>query len=166
MSARARRAQLRADAAPPADPPPPRIIQRDRNLRLSNTEKYDDENEFTSMLRRIGVNQAGIEQLNSDDFDTMKVLVNQYKDDISEFTSYLRTINKSSSPVRFSPVVSNRIIAVLHHYIQAVTCFHTVPDISIIDRDEATMLVDPYNAYNKFKELDADEDVIIDLPDL
>ena len=166
MSARARRAQQRAEAPPPANPNPvpPQVAQRRRNIELSNIEKYDNEDEFIYMLRRIGINQAGIEQLSSDDFDTMKVLVDQYKDDVTEFSSYLKTINKSNSPVRFSPVISNRIIAVLHYFIQAVTCFHTVPDLATIDRDEATALVDPYNAYIKFKDLDADDDVIIDLP--
>ena len=166
MSARARRNQQRAEAPPPANPNPvpPQVAQRRRNIELSNIEKYDNEDEFIYMLRRIGINQAGIEQLSSDDFDTMKVLVDQYKDDVTEFSSYLKTINKSNSPVRFSPVISNRIIAVLHYFIQAVTCFHTVPDLATIDRDEATALVDPYNAYIKFKDLDADEDVIIDLP--
>ena len=157
MSARARRAQQRAEAPPPANPNPipPQVVRRGCNLELSNIERYDNEDEFTSMLRRIGINQAGIEQLNSDDFDTMKVLVDQYKDDITEFSSYLKTINMSSSPVRFSPVISNRIIAVLHYFIQAVTCFHTIPDLAIIDRDEATALVDPYNAYTKLREQDA-----------
>ena len=166
MSARARRAQQRAANAPPIPETPPRQVQRNNDPMLSNLDKYNDEEEFISMLQRIGVNQAGIGQLNSDDFDTMKVLVEQYKDDISEFVSYLKTINKSSSPVRYSPVVSNRIIAVLHYFIQSVTCFHKIPDISIINREEAMMLVEPYNAYLNFKEIDADEDVIIDLPEL
>ena len=96
----------------------------------------------------------------------MKVLVNQYKDDVSEFSAYLKTINKSNSPVRFSPVVSNRITAVLHFFIQSVTCFNTIPDVAVIDRDVATTLIEPYNAYMKFREIDADEDVIIDLPSL
>ena len=139
MSARARRAQQRAANAPPIPETPPRQVQRNNDPMLSNLDKYNDEEEFISMLQRIGVNQAGIGQLNSDDFDTMKVLVEQYKDDISEFVSYLKTINKSSSPVRYSPVVSNRIIAVLHYFIQSVTCFHKIPDISIINREEAMM---------------------------
>ena len=118
------------------------------------------------MLRRIGVNQAGIEQLQSDNFDTMEMLVGQYKDNISEFTSYLKTINKSNNLVRFFPVVTNRMTAVLHMFIQAATCFHTVPDISIIDRDETAGFLEAYHAYNKFCESDVDEDIIIDLPDL
>ena len=168
MSARARRAQQRAAAVSPANllPPvniPPHFIQRERNPGLSNADKYDDDNEFVSLLQRIGINLAGVEQLNSDDFDTMKVLVNQYKDDVSEFSAYLKTINKSSSPVCFSPVVSNRITAVLHFFIQSVTCFHTIPDVAIIDRDVATTLIEPYNAYRKFRENDADEDAIIEI---
>ena len=45
-------------------------------------------------------------------------------------------------------------------------CFHTIQDVSIIDRDEATALVEFYNAYLKFRDLDANKDVIIDLSDL
>ena len=164
MSARARRAQARANINPPVNPPPQRV---ERDLpNMSNTDKYRDDREFAAMLQRIGVNQAGIEQLRSDDFDTMEVLVGQYKDNISEFTAYLRTINKSNSPVRFSPVVSNRITAVLHLFIQAVTCFHTVPDIAIIDRDETQNLLEAYNAYVKISETNGDDDIIIDLPEL
>ena len=166
MSARARRAQQRANTVPSAIPPPPCAAQRELNPRLSNVEKYDDDYKFTAMLRGIGINHTVFEQLNSDDFDTMKVLVDQYKDDVSEFASYLKTINKSSSPVQFSPVVSNQITAVLHFYIQSITSFHTIPDISVIDRDEATVLVEAYNAYLKFWDIDADEDVIINLLDL
>ena len=157
---------MRANANPVPNPPPRRIEPRVAVRNTTNSEKYRSEPELIEMLRRVGVNQAGIDQLLSDDFDTMEVLVEQYKDNINEFTSYLKTINKSNSPVRFSPVVSNRITAVLHLFIQATSCFHMIPDISIIGRDEATSLIEPYNAYNKFNATDADEDIIIELPDL
>jgi len=127
---------------------------------------YSDNAQFANLLQRVGVNRAGTAQLQADDFDNMQVLVSQYKGDVDEFATYLKTINKSSTTVRFSPVVSNRLIAVLHYYIQAVTCFHVIPDISIIDRAMATSLVDPYNVYRQFRDDDADDEIIIDLPEL
>ena len=165
-TARARRAQQRANINPPANPPPQRIVRRVINPNLTNYEKYRSNRKFADMLQQIGLNRAGIDQLLSDNFDTMEVLVGQYKDYVKEFTSYLKTINKSNSPVRFSPVVSNRIVAVLHLFIQSVSCFHTIPDNSMIDRDEATGLLEAYYAYCKFREADVDEEIIIDLPDL
>jgi len=122
------------------------------------------------MLARIGVTRGAINHLLSDDLDTMEVLVTQYKDDINDFHSYLKATNKSllnaNPPVRFSPVVMDRILAVVHHYIQSVTCFHTIPDINLINRQEAMRMIDPYRLYCQFKDDDVDEEILIDLPDL
>ena len=102
--------------------------------------------------------------MRADDFTSMEVLVSQYKGDIQEFVTYIKTVNKSTNNVRFSPVVTNRIVAVLHHFIQAATCFHTIPDMQSVTRAYATDLVDSYTMYRQFKDEDADEEVIVDLP--
>ena len=115
------------------------------------------------MLQRIGVTRAGIAQITSDDFTTMEVLVNQYKADIDEFESYIKIINKSDNNVRFSPVVSKRLVSVLHYFIQTVTCFHTIPDLELVDREATNDLIDYYSMYRQFKDDDADEEIIIDL---
>ena len=173
MSNRAGRAQaraLRAGQAPPPqqqnlNPAPARQVQL-----LSITERYRNTASFTNMLARIGVTRGAINHLLSDDLDTMEVLVTQYKDDINDFHSYLKATNKSllnaNPPVRFSPVVMDRILAVVHHYIQSVTCFHTIPDINLINRQEAMRMIDPYRLYCQFKDDDVDEEILIDLPDL
>ena len=176
-SARARRARARAGQPipvptpttprppqrhqPPAAPPPvvPQVAQ-------TNIAMYSNDVQFLNMLQQIGVTQAGIAQLQADNFTSMQVLVDQYKGDVDEFATYLKTINKSGTNVRYSPVVCNRLIAVLRYFIQAVTCFHIVPDISMIDRDMATNLVDPYNTYRKLRNEDAEDEIIIDLPEL
>lgn len=171
MSNRAGRAQaraLRASQAPPPqqqnlNPAPARQVQL-----LSITERYRNTASFTNMLARIGVTRGAINHLLSDDLDTMEVLVTQYKDDINDFHSYLKATNKSllnaNPPVRFSPVVMDRILAVVHHYIQSVTCFHTIPDINLINRQEAMRMIDPYRLYRQFKDDDVDEEILIDLP--
>ena len=122
------------------------------------------------MLNRIGVTAGARAHLLADDLDTMEVLVTQYKDDIKDFHSYLKATNKSmqnaNPPVRFSPVVVDRVLAVVHHYIQSVTCFHLIPDIDLIDRTAAMEMIEPYRIYRQFKESDVDEEILIDLPDL
>ena len=136
MSSRASRAQARAQRAPtnppikaPDEPNPFPADQED----LGNYAKYQDTDSFVNMSSRIGVSQAGSNHLVSDDLDTMEVLVTQYKDNIKDFHTYLKTINKGArnaeNPVRFSPVIMDCILAVMHHYIQNVTCFHMIPDM-------------------------------------
>ena len=88
----------------------------------SNLEKYRDDQQFNLMLQRIGVTRAAITHLQSDDFANMEVIVSQYKSNINEFVTYLKTVNKSSDNVRFSPVVSNRLVATVHYFIQSTTC--------------------------------------------
>ena len=136
----------------------------------NNLQKYNDNTYFTDMLMRIGVTRACINQLSTDDFDTMGTIVQQYKGNISTFESYLKTINKSmnniSNPVRFSPVIMDRLLATIHHFIQSVTCFHTLPDIEIIYREAAIQLIEPYREYKLFSASDPDDEVLIELPDL
>ena len=133
---------------------------------MTNLEKYRDNEQFNAMLQRIGVNRAGVNHIAADDFLSMDVLVNQYKSDIDEFSSYIKSVNKTNNNVRFSPVVTNRLIAVLHYFIQAVTCFHIIPDIELITRDSTPDLMDSYSMFKQFKDEDADDEVIIDLPTL
>ena len=132
----------------------------------SNLDKYTDEQQFNLMLQRIGVSRAAINHLQSDDFTSMEVIVSQYKNNIDEFVTYLKTVNKSSDNVRFSPVVSNRLISVVHYFIQSTTCFHVVPNISMINRAFTTGLSEAYSMYKQFKEEDAEDEIIIDLPEL
>ena len=47
------------------------------------------------MLQQIGLSRACINQLAANDFDTMETVVQQYKDDIASFESYLKSINKA-----------------------------------------------------------------------
>ena len=143
----------------------PQLMEQPNNL-----QKYSDNTYFTDMLVRIGVTRACINQLSTDDFDTMETIVQQYKGSISIFESYLKTINKSmnnnANPVRFSPVIMDRLLATIHHFIQSVTCFHTLPDIEIIDREMAVELIEPYREYKQFSASDPDDEVLIELPTL
>lgn len=129
-----------------------------------------DAQHFVDLLRRIGVTQACVNQLIADDLDTIKTLVQQYKGNISSFEMYLKTFNKTMNngpnPARFSPVIMNRLLAVVHHVIQAVTCFHTMPNMTLIDRQMAGDLMEPYRAHKQFSSDKIDEKVIIVLPEL
>ena len=103
------------------------------------------------MLARIGVNRAGINHLVSDDLGTMELLVTQYKDDIKDFHTYPKIINtgiqNADNSVRFSTVVTDRILAVIHHYIQAVKYFHMIPNINQVNRNRAMIMIEPYRIY-------------------
>ena len=173
---RASRAQARAARQARNPPPVPAINEEPQEVPMANdepttnNEKFRSTNEFTEMLQRIGVSGRCMEQLLSDDFDSMEVVVNQYKDDIKEFHTYLRNINKGAlnvnNPVRFSPVVMDRLLAVTHYFIQSAVCFHMLPDITLIDRDRAMALIEPYRMYIKFKNEELDDEILIDLPEL
>ena len=87
---RASRAQARA-ARQARNPPPVPVNNEEpqeeeipmvEDNPASNNEKFRSTNEFTEMLQRIGVSRRCMEQLLSDDFDSMEVVVNQYKDEI------------------------------------------------------------------------------------
>ena len=92
--------------------------------------------------------------------------VRQFKANIEEIVSYIKIINKRDNNIQFSPVVSKRILSVLRHFIQLIICFHTVPDISLINRDPTTDLIESYGMCRQFKDDDTDKEIIIDLPTL
>ena len=75
-------------------------------------------------------------------------------------------MNSAANPVRFSPVVMDRLFAVIHYFIQATTCFHTLPDIELIDRQMAMELIEPYRSYKQFSTEEVDEEILITLPEL
>ena len=49
---------------------------------MTNRDKYMNPTHFSDMLIRIGVSRACINQLEIDDFKTMKSIVTQYKEDL------------------------------------------------------------------------------------
>ena len=64
---------------------------------MTNIEKYQDTDQLNVMLQRIGENRAGIAHIAADDFLSIYILVNQYKSDIEEFSSYIKTVNKTNN---------------------------------------------------------------------
>ena len=152
------------DAASENNEPPQPIVG------MTNTDKYKDPLQFSSMLKRIGLSRACRNQLEADDFDTMETVVNQYKDSIKSFETYLKSVNKSinnvANPVQFSPIITDRLLSVIHHFIQAVSCFHTMANIELITRDVLMELIEPYRFYKRNKTEEADNEVLISLPDL
>ena len=140
------------------------------NVGMTSNQKYTDSTHFISMLRQIGVTRSCIDQFIVDDFDTMGAIVLQYKGDITAFETYLKTINitmnTAENPVRFSPIVMDRLLAVTHYFIQAVTCFHTLPDIELINKEMAVNLIDSYRSYKQFSNDDMNEEILITLPEL
>ena len=135
------------------------------------TQRYMDEGAFMELLERIGVTAMARNKVADDDFTSMRSLVDTYHNDMDGFLSYMKGINKtyggrSTRPIRFSPIVMKRMVAVLFHFAQAVGCFHRIPDMANIDRDLCTDLILTYEAHISRKEFDGDEDGIIELPEL
>ena len=118
-------------------------LSEEQIVGTTNRFKYSDPDYFSDMLQRIGVSRACITQLANDDFNSMKSIVMHYRGNVTD-----------------------RLVAVIHHFIQAVYCFHTIPDIKIIGREEAIELIDPYQMYKQFSEGGTDEEMLIELPDL
>ena len=138
---------------------------------VSVTERYDDQESFIELLGRIGVTAAASNKLTDDDFTSMKSLVDTYHNDMDGFQSYLKGVNKtygarSTRPIRFSPIVMKRLIAILFHFTQAVRCFHSIPDTVNINEESCGALIAVYEAHTSRKDLDGDEDGIIELPEL
>ena len=176
---RTARALARAGRAARLQPNQPRVDPieggaRDNalqeNVEMTNKMKYEDATHFTDMLMRIGVTRACINQLQTDDFNTMKAIVSQYKGDVDDLETYLKNVNKSMAnavnPTRFSPIVMDRMLAVIHHFIQAVHRFHTIPDMEAIDRERSMELIDTYRMCKEFRESEIDDEVLIELPEL
>ena len=135
------------------------------------TEGYDDQDNFSELLERIGVNDAARSKLIDDDFTSMKLLVDTYHNDMEGFQSYLKGINKTyggrtTRPIRFSPIVMKRLIATLFHFTQAVRCFHSIPNMVNINEDSCEALIAVYEAHTSRKDFEGDEDGIIELPEL
>ena len=135
------------------------------------TEGYGDQDEFVELLERIGVTASARGKLINDDFTSIKTLVDTYHNDLDGFTSYLKGINKtygarSTRPIRFSPIVMKRLAAILFHFIQAVRCFHSIPNTANIDADTCSTLIAVHEAHSSRKDSDGDDDGIIELPEL
>ena len=139
---------------------------------LTITQKYGNEDNFVELLERIGVSATARRKLVDDDFDSMRSLVSNYSNDVDSFATYLKGLNKTfgrgnrGNTVRFSPVVIKRLSAILFYFVQSVGCLHTIPDIDGIDVELCTNLVQVYEGYKKKREVDGEEDTIIELPEL
>ena len=139
---------------------------------LTITQKYGNEDNFVELIERNGVPATARRKLVDDDFDSMRSLVSNYANDVDSFATYLKGLNKTfgrgnrGSAVRFSPVVIKRLSAILFYFVQSVGCLHTIPDIDRIDVDLCANLVQVYDAYKKRREIDREDDTIIELPEL
>ena len=139
---------------------------------LSITERYRDQGSFMAMLSRIGVTANARLKLIEDDFTNMELLVTNYSSDIESFLTYLKGINKTfggsgqQTAIRFSPIVIKRLVSILFHYIQAVGCVHCVPNLDNMDIAACPDLIVAYESFQKRKELDGDDEAIIELPEL
>ena len=139
---------------------------------LTISQRYRDQGAFINMLTRVGVTANARRKLVDDDFVNMEVLVINYASDIDSFESYLKGINKTfgnvtaNRVIRFSPIIMRRLIAILFHFIQAVGCIHCVPNIDNIDINSCSDFIQAYDAFQKRKQADGDEEALIELPEL
>jgi len=142
------------------------------------TERYSNEDEFEAFLDRIGLDEAQSNRLLSDGFVSMKTLVGHYHmSGPEEMDKYLRDLNKTfanasrqENRVYYTAVVINRLIGCLSYFIHCVHSFHTIPDIAIIQMEDAD---DHGNQWKEFysdkKRANAktsDDDLNVEIPTL
>ena len=134
---------------------------------LSTSQLFDDENGLRLMLNTIGVNLRERNKLIADGFTSMKTIIELHANDVAGFKSYLLNLNKtfaSSSTVAlrvyFTPINVSRLVGVVHYFNHAVNSFHKIPDILMIDTDDAA----DYAAHFRTSSAEPDDDVDVDIP--
>ena len=139
---------------------------------LTITQKYRDQGSLERLLARIGVTTNARRKLIDDDFTSMEQLVTNYATDVDSFNTYLKAINKTfgsgtrNTTVRFSPIVTKRLVSVLFHFVQAIGCMHCIPNMDNVDINSCPELIQAYDAYQKRRDKIGDDDSLIELPEL
>ena len=139
---------------------------------LTIAQKYRNQGSFESLLTRIGVTANARRKLIDDDFTSMEQLVTNYSNDVDSFNTYLKAINKTfgngtrNTTVRFSPIVTKRLVSILFHFVQAIGCMHCIPNMDNVDINACSDFIQAYDAYQKRKNKVGDDDSLIELPDL
>ena len=139
---------------------------------LTIAQRYRNQGSFESLLTRIGVTANARRKLIDDDFTSMEQLVTNYSNDVDSFNTYLKAINKTfgngtrNTTVRFSPIVTKRLVSILFHFVQAIGCMHCIPNMDNVDINACSDFIQAYDAYQKRKNKVGDDDSLIELPDL
>ena len=134
---------------------------------LSTTQLYDDENGLRLMMNTIGINLRERNKLIDDGFTSMKTIIELHTNDAEGFKTYLLNLNKTFASastaalrVYFTPINVSRLVGAIHYYNHAVNSFHKIPDILMIDNDDAAA----YAAHFRASTADPDDDVEITIP--
>lgn len=137
---------------------------------LSTTQLYPDENGLRIMLNTIGIRVRERNHIISDGYSSMSEIINLHKDDIDGFERYLIGLNKTFAASRndalriyFTPVTISRLVGVVHYFNCAINNFHQIPDLLMVDEDDATIYANHYRSLVKAAE---DDPELISLPQL
>ena len=137
---------------------------------LNITERYISPMCMLCILDTLGCGPKERFRLLHDGFDTLESLVNHYGENVDDFRKHLITSNKNwvshtQTMMRafFNPVVTNKLVGMLHYLHTTVQLFHCIPDVMQITAERASTYG---NLFNTSKATDADDETDnVDIPD-
>ena len=109
------------------------------DIKVTITARYTEDASFELLLIRLSLGANEIDQIQTDEFTSMTLLVKYFAYDVKGFKEHLTSLNKSfayatqTRRVYFNPIIMNILLGVLHYFDQAVHIFHTTPDINEVD---------------------------------
>jgi hypothetical protein len=126
---------------------------------MTITQLYNHEMALRIMLNAIGVAERERNRLIDDGFTSMKTIMDLHPNDVAGFQSYLKNLNKTFASsgnenlqVYFSPVNISRLVGVTHYFNHSINSFHMIPDILMVDSDDASDYATHYREFIKEPE--------------
>lgn len=126
---------------------------------MTITQLYSHEMALRIMLNAIGVAERERNRLIDDGFTSMKTIMDLHPNDVAGFQSYLKNLNKTFASsgnedlqVYFSPVNISRLVGVTHYFNHSINSFHMIPDILMVDSDDASEYATHYREFIKEQE--------------
>ena len=139
---------------------------------MTIAERYESQLGLNLILHRIGVtgNQR-TRIVTHDQFTTLRLLIEQYRDDIDGFKTYLEDLNKrlggsgrAELRVNYSPAIITRFVGVIHYFNQCISTMHKLPDILNITSQQATRYGRYYKTFINQGTTNDDDDTEVKVP--
>ena len=135
---------------------------------------FNTEQGFVDVLFGIGVgDNERNRMIDVDGFDSVQTFVTHYENDMDGLKSYLRTLNKThggpnipeDKRISFSPLITSRIMGLLHYSTVCYYNFHVIPDMRLVKPAKAVAHYKNYKTLNSKSESELDSDIDSTIPD-